>query len=90
VVYRAPTLPDDVTCREQDQWSVAGGSEALPGIVNGKFSEAGLYKLLKELIRRADTRLHKTRSCRFFMRPLLPRLQKSNQACSWEPPCGLC
>jgi hypothetical protein len=49
VVYHAPTLPDDVTSWAQSQWSEAGGSGAPPGIVNGKLSEAGLFKLLTQM-----------------------------------------
>ena len=49
VVYHAPTLPDDVTSWAQNQWSEAGGSGTPPGIVNGKLSEAGLYKLLTQM-----------------------------------------
>jgi hypothetical protein len=49
VVYHAPTLPDDVTSWAQNQWSEAGGSGTPPGIVNGKLSEAGLFKLLTQM-----------------------------------------
>ena len=49
VVYHAPTLPDDVTTWAQNQWSEAGGSGTPPGIVDGKLSEAGLYKLLSQM-----------------------------------------
>ncbi len=49
VVYHAPTLPDDVTAWAENQWSEAGGSGTPPGIVNGKLSEAGLYKLLSQM-----------------------------------------
>jgi hypothetical protein len=49
VAYHAPTLPDDVTSWAQNQWSEAGGSGTPPGIVNGKLSEAGLYKLLTQM-----------------------------------------
>ena len=49
VVYHAPTLPDDVTSWAQSQWQEAGGSGTPPGIVNGKLSEAGLYKLLSQM-----------------------------------------
>ena len=49
VVYHAPTLPDDVTNWAQNQWSEAGGSGTPPGLVDGKLSEAGLFKLLTQL-----------------------------------------
>jgi hypothetical protein len=49
VVFHAPTLPDEVTSWAQSQWSEAGGSGTPPGIVNGKLSEAGLYKLLSQM-----------------------------------------
>lgn len=49
VVYHAPTLPDDVTAWAENQWSESGGSGTPPGIVNGKLSEAGLYKLLSQM-----------------------------------------
>jgi hypothetical protein len=49
VVYHAPTLPDDVTAWAQNQWSEAGGSGTPPGLVDGKLSEAGLFKLLTQL-----------------------------------------
>ena len=49
VVLHAPTLPEDVTEWAQNQWSEAGGSGTPPGIVDGKLSEAGLYKLLSQM-----------------------------------------
>ena len=49
VAYHAPTLPDDVTSWAQNQWSEAGGSGTPPGIVDGKLSEAGLFKLLTQM-----------------------------------------
>lgn len=49
VVYHAPTLPEDVTTWAQNQWSEAGGSGTPPGIVDGKLSESGLYKLLSQM-----------------------------------------
>ena len=49
VVYHAPTLPDDVASWAQNQWKEAGGSGTPPGIVNGKMSEAGLFKLLSQM-----------------------------------------
>lgn len=49
VVYHSPTLPDDVTTWAMDQWTEAGGSGTPPGIVDGKLSEAGLYKLLSQM-----------------------------------------
>jgi len=49
VVYHAPTLPEDVTTWAMNQWTEAGGSGTPPGIVNGKLSEAGLYKLLSQM-----------------------------------------
>lgn len=49
VVYHAPTLPEDVTNWAENQWSEAGGSGTPPGIVDGKLSEAGLYKLLSQM-----------------------------------------
>lgn len=49
VVYHSPTLPDDVTAWAQNQWSEAGGSGTPPGIVDGKLSEAGLFKLLTQM-----------------------------------------
>ena len=49
VVYHSPTLPDDVAAWAKSQWSEAGGSGTPPGIVNGKLSEAGLYKLLSQM-----------------------------------------
>jgi hypothetical protein len=49
VVCHAPTLSDDVTAWAQNQWNEAGGSGAPPGIVDGKLSEAGLYKLLSQM-----------------------------------------
>ena len=49
VVYHAPTLPDDVASWAQKQWQDAGGSSPTPGIVNGKLSEAGLFKLLSQM-----------------------------------------
>lgn len=49
VVYHAPTLPEDVAAWAQNQWSEAGGSGTPPGIVDGKLSEAGLYKLLSQM-----------------------------------------
>ena len=49
VVYHAPTLPEDVTTWAQNQWSEAGGNGTPPGIVDGKLSEAGLYKLLSQM-----------------------------------------
>ena len=49
VVYHAPTLPDDVTAWAENQWAEAGGSGTPPGIVDGKLSEAGLYKLLSQM-----------------------------------------
>ena len=49
VVYHAPTLPDEVAAWAQSQWSDAGGSGTPPGIVNGKLSEAGLFKLLSQM-----------------------------------------
>jgi hypothetical protein len=49
VVYHAPTLPEDVTSWAQNQWTEAGGSGTPPGLVDGKLSEAGLYKLLSQM-----------------------------------------
>ena len=49
VVYHAPTLPEDVTTWAENQWSEAGGSGTPPGIVDGKLSEAGLYRLLSQM-----------------------------------------
>lgn len=49
VVHHAPTLPDDVAAWAQNQWSEAGGSGNPPGIVDGKMSEAGLYRLLSQM-----------------------------------------
>jgi hypothetical protein len=49
VIFHAPTLPDEVTGWVQNQWSEAGGSGTPPGIVNGKLSEAGLFKLLSQM-----------------------------------------
>ena len=49
VVYHAPTLPEDVTTWAVNQWIEAGGSGTPPGIVDGKLSEAGLYKLLSQM-----------------------------------------
>jgi len=49
VVYHAPTLPEDVTTWAVNQWTEAGGSGTPPGIVDGKLSEAGLYKLLSQM-----------------------------------------
>ena len=49
VVYHAPTLPEDVTAWAENQWSEAGGSGTPPGIVDGKLSEAGLYRLLSQM-----------------------------------------
>ena len=49
VVYHAPTLPEDVTTWAENQWSEAGGSGTPPGLVDGKLSEAGLYKLLSQM-----------------------------------------
>ena len=49
VVYHAPTLPEDVTTWAENQWSEAGGSGTPPGLVDGKLSEAGLYRLLSQM-----------------------------------------
>lgn len=49
VVYHAPTLPEDVTAWAEEQWEEAGGSGTAPGLVEGKLSEAGLYKLLSQM-----------------------------------------
>ncbi|MDR0339192.1 MAG: hypothetical protein LBH65_02820 [Desulfovibrio sp.] len=49
VVSHAPTLPDEVASWAQNQWSEAGGSGTPPGLVDGKLSEAGLYKLLTQM-----------------------------------------
>ena len=49
VAAHAPTLPDDVTAWAKSQWQEAGGSGTPPGIVNGKMSEAGLYKLFSQM-----------------------------------------
>ncbi len=49
VVYHAPTLPDDVATWAQEQWAEAGGSDPVPGLVDSKLSEAGLYKLLSQM-----------------------------------------
>ena len=49
VVYHSPTLPEDVTAWANSQWSEAGGSGTPPGIVDGKLSEAGLFKLLTQM-----------------------------------------
>ena len=49
VVYHAPSLPDDVASWAQSQWKEAGGSGTPPGLVNGKMSEAGLFKLLSQM-----------------------------------------
>lgn len=48
-VYHAPTLPEDVTSWAQNQWKEAGGSGPPPGVVDGKLSEAGLYRLLTRM-----------------------------------------
>jgi hypothetical protein len=49
VAYHAPTLPEDVTAWAVEQWKSAGGSGEPPGVVEGKLSEAGLFKLLTQL-----------------------------------------
>ena len=49
VRFHAPTLPDAVTDWAKSQWSEAGGQGNPPGIVDGKLSEAGLYKLLAQM-----------------------------------------
>lgn len=49
VAVHAPTLPDDVSNWAQSQWQEAGGSGTPPGLVNGKMSEAGLFKLLSQM-----------------------------------------
>ena len=49
VATHAPTLPDDVTAWAKSQWQEAGGSGTPPGLVNGKMSEAGLFKLLSQM-----------------------------------------
>lgn len=49
VVAHAPTLPDEVATWAQNQWTQAGGSGTPPGLVDGKLSEAGLFKLLSQM-----------------------------------------
>ena len=49
VTYHAPTLPDDVVAWARKQWEDAGGSGEPVGIVKGKLSQAGLFKLLSQL-----------------------------------------
>ena len=49
VVYHAPTLPEDVTAWAENQWSEAGRSGTPPGIVDGRLSKAGLYRLLSQM-----------------------------------------
>ena len=49
VAAHAPTLPDDVAAWARNQWQEAGGSGTPPGLVNGKMSEAGLFKLLSQM-----------------------------------------
>lgn len=49
VVFHAPTLPDDVAAWARSQWQEAGGSGTPPGLMNGKMSEAGLFKLLSQM-----------------------------------------
>ncbi len=49
VAYHAPTLPSEVTAWAQEQWTAAGASGPIPGVVNGKMSEAALHNLLSQL-----------------------------------------
>ena len=49
VAAHAPTLPEDVAAWAKSQWQEAGGSGTPPGLVNGKMSEAGLFKLLSQM-----------------------------------------
>ena len=49
VVRMAPTLPDEVTEWAMKQWKEAGGNGNPPGLVDGKLSESGLYKLLSQM-----------------------------------------
>ncbi len=49
VAFHSPTLPTDVTAWAQEQWKNAGGTGEVPGLVNGKMSQAGLFALLSQL-----------------------------------------
>lgn len=49
VVLHSPTLPEDVAAWAQSQWAEAGGSGTPPGLVDGKLSEAGLFRLLSRM-----------------------------------------
>ena len=49
VVLHSPTLPEDVAAWAQNQWAEAGGSGTPPGLVGGRLSEVGLFKLLSQM-----------------------------------------
>ena len=49
VVLHSPTLPEDVAAWAQNQWAEAGGSGTPPGLVDGRLSEIGLFKLLSQM-----------------------------------------
>lgn len=49
VAYHSPTLPEDVVSWAERQWQEAGGQGTPAGLVDGKLSEAGLYKLLSQM-----------------------------------------
>ena len=49
VVLHSPTLPEDVAAWAQNQWTEAGGSGTPPGLVDGRLSEIGLFKLLSQM-----------------------------------------
>ena len=49
VVLHSPTLPEDVAAWAQNQWTEAGGSGTPPGLVDGRLSEVGLFKLLSQM-----------------------------------------
>jgi hypothetical protein len=49
LTFHAPTLPDDVTQWARDQWAQAGAGGPVPGVVDGKMSEAALYNILSKI-----------------------------------------
>ncbi len=49
VAYHAPTLPTEVTAWASEQWKATGSSGPVPGVVDGKMSQAALFNLLSQM-----------------------------------------
>lgn len=49
VAFNSPSLPDEISQWAKEQWKAAGASGEVPGVVDGKMSQAALFNVLSQL-----------------------------------------